>query len=39
MSRLTSTVLAWWEGRTLREQRMLALMGLAVLAVRSAGTA
>ena len=33
MNRLTSTALAWWEGRTLREQRMLAVMGLAVLAV------
>lgn len=33
MIRLTSTALAWWEGRTLREQRMLAVMGLAVLAV------
>ena len=33
MSRLASTALAWWEGRTLREQRMLAVMGLAVLAV------
>ena len=33
MNRLTSTALAWWEGRTLREQRMLAVMGLILLAV------
>ena len=33
MNRLMSTALAWWEGRTLREQRMLATMGLILLAV------
>ena len=33
MNRLASTALAWWEARTRREQRMLAVMGLAVLAV------
>lgn len=33
MNRTMSTALAWWEGRTLREQRMLVAMALAVLAV------
>lgn len=33
MSRMTSTALAWWEGRTLREQRMLAAMAVLVVAV------
>lgn len=33
MNRLTANALAWWEGRTLREQRMLAVMGLILLAV------
>lgn len=33
MNRLTANALAWWEGRTLREQRMLAVMGLILLAL------
>lgn len=33
MNRMGSTALAWWEGRTLREQRMLAAMAVLILAV------
>lgn len=33
MNRMTATALAWWDGRTTREQRMLMVMGLAVAAV------
>lgn len=33
MNGLMSQAAAWWDGRTLRERRMLAIMGLAVAAV------
>jgi general secretion pathway protein M len=33
MNGLMSQAAAWWDGRTLREQRMLAVMGLAIAAV------
>lgn len=33
MNGLMSQAAAWWDGRTLRERRMLALMGLVVAAV------
>ncbi|MDK2746285.1 MAG: type II secretion system protein M [Brevundimonas sp.] len=33
MNGLMSQAAAWWDGRTLREQRMLTVMGLAIAAV------
>lgn len=33
MNGLMSQAAAWWDGRTVREQRMLAVMGLAIAAV------
>jgi len=35
MNGLMSQTAAWWDGRTLRERRMLAIMGLAVAVVLS----
>ena len=33
MAQMTAQMAAWWDGRTLRERRMLAFMAVAILAV------